>query len=61
MRVTIIGIGEVRLVVRRGEEAAVMCSGMRWGGRRLGGDIEGEEEEEEQIMSGDVHCLDQGG
>ena len=57
MRVIIIGIGEVRLAVRRGEATGVMCSGMRWGGRRLGGDIEGEG----IVMSGDVHALDEGG
>ena len=32
-----------------------MCSGMRWGGRRLGGGIEGEG----MVMSGDVYCLDE--
>ena len=57
MRVMITGIGEVRLAVRRGEEAGVMCSETRWGGRRLGGVIEGEG----MVMSGDVHALDEGG
>ena len=57
MRVTITGIGEVRLAVRRGEEAGVMCSGMRWGGRRLGEGIEGER----MVMSGEAHALDEGG
>lgn len=57
MRVTITGIGEVRLAVRRGEEAGVMCSGMRWEGRRLGEGIEGEG----MVMSGNIHGLDEGG
>ena len=53
----ITGIGEVRLAVRRGEEAGVTCSGMRWGDRRLGEVIEGKG----MVMSGDVHALDEGG
>ena len=57
MLVTITGIGEVRSAVRRGQEAGVMCLGMRWGGRRLGEGIEGEG----MVMSGDVHALDEGG
>ena len=51
----ITGTGEVRSAVRRAEEREVMCSEMRWGGRRLGGVIEGEG----MIMSGDVYCLDE--
>ena len=57
MRVMITGIGEVQLAVRQGEERGVMCSGMRWAGRKLGGDIEGEG----MVMSGDVRCLDERG
>lgn len=53
----ITGIGAVRSAVPLGEEAGVMCSGMRWGGRRLGGVIE----EERMVMSGDAHALDEGG
>ena len=53
MRVMIIGNGEARLAVRRGEERGVMCSERRWGGRRLGGDIEGDV----MVMSGDVRSL----
>ena len=55
MRVKITGIGEVRSAVRREEERGVMCSEMRWGGRRLGGVIEGDG----MVMSGDVYCLDE--
>ena len=55
MLVMIIGIGEVRLAVRRGEEWGVMCLGMRWGDRRLGGGIE----EEGKVMSADDRCLDE--
>ena len=51
----IIGIGEVRSAVRREGERGVMCLGMKWGGRRLGGVIEGDG----MVMSGDVYCLDE--